>query len=255
MKKIGIVGGLGWPSTADYYRLICSGANAHFRALDHPPPLPSPPIAIESLNMAETRALRGRPGEGEGGWAGFDAVFRDAFRRLERAGCEFGLIASNTPHARLHAIRRGLDLPILSIVEETAREAGRLGASRALVLGTSVTMRGDLYPGRLRELGIEPNPRLPEAQIEAMQRLIDAEFYEGATEAGTRRLLNVCRAHAPDPANTAILLACTELPLAFPAHRDDASFEAEGFRFVNTSAAHARAALAEALGEPPRRQA
>ncbi len=246
MKKIGIIGGLAWPSTIDYYRLICAGANAHFHSLGHPMPLPTPPIMIESVNMAETRKLRGKP-DGTG-WERFDTVFRDAFRRLQAGGCDFGLIASNTPHARLHAIRQGLDLPVLSIVEEAVRETSRLGATRALILGTSVTMRGDLYPRRLRELGIEPNPRLPEAQIEAMQRLIDEEFYQGATAAGTSRLLAACRAHVPDPAQTAILLACTELPLAFPAHCDDASFEAEGLRFVNTTVAHARAALAEALG-------
>ena len=108
-------------------------------------------------------------------------------------------------------------------------------------------MRSTLYPDRLRVLGIEPTPRLPEAEIEAMQRLIDNEFYAGATEAGTRQLLQACHAHVPDPVNTAILLACTELPLAFPAHRDDASFQTQGFRFVNTSVVHAQAALAEAL--------
>ena len=245
MKKIGIIGGLAWPSTADYYRLICAGANAHFRARGHPMPLPVPPITIESVNIAETRKLRGRP-DGTG-WEAFDAVFRETFRRLERAGCDFGLIASNTPHARLDAIRQGLDLPILSIIEESTRETARLGATRALVLGTAVTMRSTLYPDRLRGLGIEPNPLLPEAEIEAMQRLIDDEFYQGATAAGTARLLETCHAHVPDPANTAILLACTELPLAFPAHADDASFQAEGFRCVNTSVAHAKAALAAAL--------
>lgn len=249
MKKIGLVGGVGWPSTADYYRLICSGANAHFRALGHPPPLPTPPIAIESVNQAETRALRGRTGAGEAGWAAFDTVFRDAFRRLAAAGCDFGLIASNTPHSRLHAIRRGLDLPILDMIVEAARATAATGAVHALVLGTSVTMHGDLYPGALRALGVEPIPRLPEAEIEAMQALIDHEFYEGATPAGAARLIEACRRHVPDPASTAVLLACTELPLAFPDHADDTVFEAAGFRFVNTSAVHARAALAAALGE------
>jgi aspartate racemase len=247
MKKIGIIGGLAWPSTADYYRLICTGANAHFRSLGHPMPLPTPPMMIESVNMVETRKLRGNP-DGTG-WERFDTLYRDVFRRLQAGGCDFGLIASNTPHARLHAIRQGLDLPIISIIEEAVRETRRLGATRALILGTSVTMRGDLYPRRLREQGIEPNPRLPEGRIEGMQRLIDEEFYGGATAAGTNQLLAACREHVPDPSGTAILLACTELPLAFPAHRDDASFEAEGFRFVNTTVAHARAALAEALGE------
>jgi aspartate racemase len=250
MKKIGIVGGVGWPSTADYYRLICSGANNHFRALGHSAPLPTPPIMIESVNQAQTRGLRGEPGAGDASWASFDAVFRDAFLRLEVAGCDFGIIASNTPHARLHAIRQGLDLPIISIVEETARETQRMGTTNALVLGTSVTMRGDLYPARLRELGIVPTERLPEAEIVRMQRLIDDEFYGGATEAGASQLLDICRAHVAEPADTAVLLACTELPLAFPLSCDDSHFEAEGFRFVNTTVVHAQAAFAEALGLP-----
>ncbi len=247
MKKIGIIGGLAWPSTAEYYRLICAGANAHFRGLGHPMPLPTPPITIESVNMAETRKLRGKP-DGTG-WDRFDAVFRAAFRRLQAAGCDFGIIASNTPHARLHAIRQGLDLPVISMIEESARQTQRLGVSHALILGTAVTMRGDLYPDTLTRLGIEPNPRLPEAEIDAFQQLIDQEFYEGATEAGARALIDLCRTHVADRAQTAVLLACTELPLAFPQHRDDTHFEAEGFRFINTTVVHARAALAEALGE------
>ena len=89
MKKIGIVGGVAWPSTLDYYRLICSGANAHFRAQGLEPPYPAPPIAIESLVMAETRKLRGVPGT-EKGWEAFDAVFREAFKRLQLIGCEIG---------------------------------------------------------------------------------------------------------------------------------------------------------------------
>lgn len=246
MKKIGIVGGVGWPSTIDYYRLICRGANAHFRALGHAAPLPTPPIAIESVNQARTRALRGSA-DGTG-WEGFDAVFRDAFRRLEAAGCDFGLLASNTPHARLHAIREGLDLPVLDMIAENARAAAATGALRALVLGTSVTMQAELYPRALRALGVEPNARLPEAEIAAMQALIDDEFYSGATPSGADGLIAACRRHAPEPADTVILLACTELPLAFPDHADDAVFEARGFRFLNTTAVHARAALADALG-------
>lgn len=62
MKKIGIIGGVGRPSTADCHRLIGSGANAHFRRLGHPPPPPSPPIMIAGLNMAGTGKLRDPPG-------------------------------------------------------------------------------------------------------------------------------------------------------------------------------------------------
>ncbi len=246
MKKIGIIGGLAWPSTVDYYRIICSGANAHFRAMGHDAPLPTPPITIEHLNMAETRAARGA--SDDTGWERFDAILRDAFLRLQAAGCQIGIMASNTPHARLEAIRVGVDLEIISIIDESAREAARLRLRNALVLGTSVTMQSDLYAQALGALGIEANDRLPSDRIAGLQRLIDQEFYSGATPAGRAQLLDLCREWAPDPAGTAILLACTELPLAFPDHADDASFQAEGFTFVNTSVAHARAALAASLG-------
>ncbi|MGI9483874.1 MAG: aspartate/glutamate racemase family protein [Hyphomicrobiales bacterium] len=246
MKKIGIVGGVAWPSTMDYYRLICSGANAHFKALGTEPPYPAPPIAIESLVMAETRKLRGKPGSDEG-WEAFDAVFRDAFKRLEASGCAFGLIASNTPHARLHAIKEGLSLPLISIFDETLKAAQETGAKIALVLGTSVTMRSANYPGILQSAGIEPNAPLPEDEIDAMQALIDHEFYEGASVTGTEALLDVCKRFVPEPDDTAILLACTELPLAFPDYRDSAIFSTRGFTFVNTTAAHAQAALLRSL--------
>ena len=245
MKKIGIVGGLAWRSTADYYRMICAGANAHFRAQGHGMPLPVPPIAIESLNMAETRRLRGKP-DGTG-WEAFDAILHGALKRLKASGCDFGLIASNTPHARLAAIREGLDFPVLSIIDASAEEAARLGWPKALVLGTAVTMRSDLYARALQAHGIEANTRLPENRIDAIQKLIDDEFYEGATPAGRAELLSLCAEFAPDPEATTILLACTELPLAFPDHAEDASFAAEGLTFVSTSAAHVKAALREAL--------
>ena len=63
MKKIGIIGGLAWPSTADYYRLLCKKANQHFRDKGYQAPFPTPPIILESLNIIETRAARGEDGD------------------------------------------------------------------------------------------------------------------------------------------------------------------------------------------------
>jgi hypothetical protein len=108
--------------------------------------------------MYETRNLRAKPGGSDDAWAAYDAAFRDAFERLERAGCEIGIIASNTPHTRLASIRRGLRLPIISILDETARATVALRRRKALVLGTDVTMRSDDYPAALRALGVEPKP-------------------------------------------------------------------------------------------------
>ncbi len=242
MRKIGLLGGMAWPSTLDYYRALCTGANARFRAEGHGAPLPTPPIVIDSVNIAETRALRGVEGD-EASWAGYDAAILGVFERLAGAGAEVLAMASNTPHARLDAIRERLPGPVVSILDETASVAAERGATRALVLGTSVTMRGGHYPAALRAHGIAPVPRLPEAEIEAMQRLIDTEFYDGATPSGRAALLDRCDRHGGRAADTAVLLACTELPLAFPDHLDDPVFEAEGFTFINTAAAHVRGIL------------
>ncbi|KUJ77507.1 aspartate/glutamate racemase family protein [Ruegeria profundi] len=244
MKKIGILGGVGWASTVDYYRAIAQGAGQYFAERGHGSPLPVPPMTIESVTQAKTRALRGVAGD-EGSWAGFDAVFRDALLTLERAGCDFGIIASNTPHARLHAIRQGVSMPILSIFDATARVTATTGASKALILGTTVTMQATDYADQLAQEGITANNRLPSDEIAEMQAMIDSDFYGGASAAARDRLLAYCNRHA-EP-GTAILLACTELPLAFPDHLDDPVFEADGHLFVNPSAAHVAAALKEAL--------
>ena len=246
MKKIGILGGVGWASTVDYYRAIAEGASRHYSERGHGSPLPIPPMAIESVVQAHTRALRGTTGD-EDSWAEFDAVFREALLNLERAGCDFAIIASNTPHARLHAIRHGVTMPILSIFDATAEATAETGAEKALVLGTTVTMQASNYAERLAVEDISANKRLPDDQIAEMQAMIDTEFYGGASRKARPRLLEFCKRHA-NP-GTAILLACTEFPLAFPDHLDDPIFEAEGFLYVNPSAAHVAAALSEALAE------
>lgn len=244
MKKIGILGGVGWASTVDYYRAIAEGAGRHFAARGHGAPLPIPAMTIESVTQAKTRALRGVAGD-EASWAAFDAVFRDALLTLERTGCDFGIIASNTPHARLHAIRQGVSMPILSIFDATAEATASTGVSNALVLGTTVTMQATNYADRLAAEGITANARLPDPEISEMQAMIDSDFYGGASDAARARLLAFCNKHARP--GTAILLACTELPLAFPKHLDDPVFEADGHLFINPSAAHVAAALKLAL--------
>jgi len=248
MRKLGLLGGMAWPSTIDYYRAICSGVNARFLAEGHTPPLPAPPMIIESVNIAETRALRGVEGD-DASWVGFDAVLLGVFDRLSAAGCDVVAMASNTPHARLRAIRDRITVPVISILDETAAATVESGKSRALVLGTSVTMRGAHYPAALAALNIEAYAHLPDPEIDGMQRLIDTEFYGGATAAGRAALLDTCARHAGDARDTAILLACTELPLAFPDHLDDVVFKAEGFTFVNTAAAHIRGILRAIFGE------
>ncbi len=242
--KIGLVGGLGWPSTIDYYRAICEGAGRIAAARGAEPPYPTPPIAIESLDMVAVMAARGEPGA-ETGWHRFDAALHGALARLEAAGCAVTLIATVTPHLRLEAAARGLARPPLSVLDTTAAAVAGTGARWALVLGTSLTMAVPLFAPAFAARGVEAAPLLPAAAVQALQRLIDTAFCTGAGEAGRAGLLAFCVAHVEASDDTVVVLGCTELPAAFPEHAGRAAFAADGFRFVNAAHAHAEAALAE----------
>jgi aspartate racemase len=246
MKKIGIIGGLAWPSTLDYYRLLCSKTNEHFRGKGATPPYPTPNIVIESLNINETRKLRGHQGD-EGSWARYDEIFRSTFRRLKKAGAEFGIIASNTPHMRLKSITQGLDFPIVSILKATGAAVRVLGGKRALILGTSVTMKSAVYPEALHEYGIEALPQLPDKEIADIDKLIDVDLYQGEIADARERILKLCETYLNSPSDDVVCLACTELPLAFPEHLDSAQFKVEGISFVNSTVAHVDAVLKKAL--------
>ncbi len=247
MKKIGIIGGVAWASTVEYYRLLCAWSNAHFSAVEDGPAR-TPPMMIESLVMRETRSLRGQAGD-EASWAAYDDVIRQALFRLQDGGCDFAILANNTFHMRLDQITKGVDIEVLSILDAVADAAAETGASRALVLGTAVTMRSDAYAKKLTAHGITANARLDDETIDGMQALIDDAFHVDPVPPGARReLLEVCEQFTDDPKETAILLACTELPLAFPDNLEDPIFESDGFTFINTTSAHIRATLAKAIG-------
>jgi len=245
VQTIGLIGGLAWPSTADYYRLLCSRTNAFFKQRGSEPPYPTPHLIIDSLNINATRKLCGTDDD-DASWAAFDAVFRESFLRLKTAGAAFGAIASNTPHTRIEAIRRGLDFPVVSILDATAAQAQQL-APAALVLGTPVTMRHHAYRRALQRHGVTTLPLPADATIERLGRLIDDELCAGHTETAQQQIMQICRGNLRDPGSAVVCLACTELPLAFPEFAEVAHFSFAGIRFINTIVAHVEAILGTAL--------
>ena len=101
MKKIGIVGGVGWPSTVDYYSLICRRSERWHL---------TPEMSIESLDLNKAVSYLGVDGDEES-WVRFDDYHRAALRRLGSSGAEFALMASNSPHRRFASIVRGMGIP------------------------------------------------------------------------------------------------------------------------------------------------
>ncbi len=235
MKKIGIVGGLGWRSTAAYYAALCERSEGRME------------VTIESLDLDRALAMLGRI-ENDASWECFDRYHRDALQRLQRSGAEIACIASNTPHHRLRAITDGLELPVVDIVDAVAELCARHGVQRLLVLGTSLTMTSPEIAARYARHGISPTApdRTDWAQLESLIERLQARPAEARAAAETIEAI-AARAgytHAPD---TAVALACTELPLAFPDRLAEPIFAGGAVRFINTLAAHVDAVYAAAL--------
>lgn len=198
MPTLGIIGGIGPESTAEYYRLLI----AEYRRRKPDGSMPS--IIINSLDV---NRLLGLVGAGE-----FQTLIRwltDEIERLARAGCDFALLASNTPHVvfgELHA-----SIPLISIVEATRDHAKQRGLARLGLFGTKFTMRGRFYPEVLSPIAVvTPNE---EEQDFIHDKYIN-ELLAGVKKAETReRLLRIIDRLKDDEHIDGLILGGTELPL------------------------------------------
>jgi aspartate racemase len=241
MTKIGIVGGVGWRSTVEYYSEVCRRAEEWHRTkkLSGTPSMPE--MVIESLNLARTCSLVGNDAD-EASWCHFDEYHRRAFQRLESVGAEVAVMASNSPHHRFDAIVRGVGIPVISILDAAAKECVRIGARRVLLLGTALTMRSPKFPEAFAKHGIElAAPHDEDSRAKTMTLI--AELQRGRVKGAAVRLARIIKASWRWHDVPVVCLACTELPLAFPGHSMHPSFKYGGVTYVNTSAAHIEAIL------------
>lgn len=243
MKKIGIVGGVGWRSTAEYYAEICRRSEQLHLARRMPGVPSTPPIAIESLDLAQALEYLGNDKD-ERSWSRFDEYHRAALLRLAAGGSHVALIASNTPHHRWDSIVRGVPIPVISIVDAAAREAIHLGAREVLILGTALTMESARFREAFGKHGIHAAGPRSQAVRERTLALIE-ELQRGQRKGATGRLTRIAKAVFADQFSVepAVCLACTELPLAFPARKMVPSFQYGGVTWINTVAAHINAVL------------
>jgi aspartate racemase len=244
MKKIGILGGIGWPSTVEYYAGLCRLAELHRASPEALATLPE--ISVESLDLARAAARLGN-GDEDGSWAAFDEYHRNGLRRLEQSGADFAIIASNTAHHRLKQITQGIGMPVLSIVEVAARACARLRVRRLLILGSAQVMDSKVLRDAFARYCIEAaaprdghGRRAIAATIGALQR--------GRSDGAAKCIRSVVAATgaARLKGTTAVYLGCTELPLAFPAQAHEGVFEVDGIRYINSTALHIQAAFERA---------
>lgn len=206
MKKFGLVGGVGYLSTIEYYRGINEGYQRRFG-----PDIKSgvsPPMVIESLNIADAYALVAARD-----WPAFTDLFVRAVDVLHGAGAEFAAIAANTAHIVLDDIRARSQVPIIGIVDEVCKRARELGYKKLVVFGTGFTMESGMYERKCAMYGLEAV--VPDA---ADRRVIHDVIFPNL-EAGIvldherDAVLSIARRMLSGHGACALVLGCTELPL------------------------------------------
>lgn len=231
MKRLGIVGGIAPESTIEYYRHIVAAYRA--RRPDGSYPF----LVIDSIDLKRLLDLAGA-----GDLAKLTDYLLDSVGRLARAGADFGLLASNTPHLVFDAVAGRSPIPLVSIVETAAREAKSLGWKRAALFGTRFTMRADFYPRVFAREGIAIV--LPgDADLERIHEKYMAELVEGVFLPATREeMLAVVERMRRKEGIDGVVLGGTELPLLL--NRGTA---ASTVPLLDTSRVHAERAVAEML--------
>ena len=227
MKTIGIIGGMSWESTAQYYALI-NRETAKRRGGLH-----SAPILLDSLDFAEIEAL-----QSEGDWTGAGERLAASARRLETAGAEMLVLATNTMHIVAQSIEAATTIPFLHIADPTADALIADGAEIVGLLGTRFTMEMDFYKDRLRKRGIDPI--VPEVDRTNLDGIIYNELCRGIISDASRSIYVAAIERLAARGAQAIILGCTELGLLIS---DDDS----PLPLYDTAALHANSAVERAL--------
>jgi aspartate racemase len=201
MKTIGIIGGMSWESSAEYYRLINQQVKARLG------PAHSAELVMYSLDFEPIARL-----ELEERWEEFAVVLVDAAKRLERAGAEFILLASNTAHKVADDVQAAIEILLLHIADDAAEAIAAAGIHTVGLLGTEFVMQQDFYRDRLRRRGIDV--LLPgEEQRTCVHEVIYNELCAGKLLADSRAKLLAIILDLQRAGAQAVVLACTELPL------------------------------------------
>lgn len=144
MKTIGLIGGMSWESSVEYYRIINEMVRERLGG-QH-----SAKSLMYSVDFDEIERL-----QHQGRWADAAKAMIDAAQRLQRGGADFIVLCTNTMHKLAPAILENVTIPFAHIADATAERIQSAGLQRIGLLGTRFTMEEDFYKGRLTELGLD----------------------------------------------------------------------------------------------------
>jgi len=176
-KTIGLIGGMSWESSSEYYRLLNETVRARFGGLH------SAPCLLLSVHFAEIATFQ-RAGD----WPALTAKMISCAQRLEQGGAELLLICTNTMHRMAEEVQAAVSIPLVHIADATAKRVAKAGLKRVGLLGTLYTMEQDFYRGRLAR----------QLYRDIIQRLVDRGA-EGIILGCTEIMLLITDADSPVP--------------------------------------------------------
>ncbi|WP_330334883.1 aspartate/glutamate racemase family protein [Streptomyces sp. NBC_00536] len=201
MKTIGLIGGMSWESTAEYYRILNERTRERLGGLH------SARCVLYSVDFAEIEGL-----QVQGRWAEAGEVLADAARSLSAAGAELLLICTNTMHRVADSVEAATPVPLLHIADATADAVHGAGLRRVGLLGTAFTMEQEFYRGRLAASGLDV--LVPDAEGRALvHRVIYDELCLGVVRDDSREAYRQVVADLIARGAEGVILGCTEIEL------------------------------------------
>ena len=228
-RTLGIIGGMSWESTQSYYRLINEGIKAKLGNLH------SADLLIHSVDFAPIGEL-----QAQGKWEELGDVMVNSGKRLQAAGAQGLLIATNTMHKVAEQVQAATNLPLIHIADATADAIKQQGLTKIALLGTQFTMTEDFYKQRLIDASLQVLIPNTDARVE-VHRIIYDELCQGQLLARSRqyytRVINELAAQGAE----GVILGCTEIGLLI-------SQADSPIPVFDTTAIHAAAAVQFLLG-------
>jgi aspartate racemase len=230
-KTIGLIGGMSWESSAEYYRIVNQEMQRRLGGVH------SARSLMWSVDFDEIKQL-----QHAGAWDELAEQMKDAALRLERGGADFIVLCTNTMHRLADAISASVEVPLLHIADPTAERIKAAGLKHIGLLGTAFTMEQDFYKGRLQQRhGLDVI--VPEADDRQMVHdVIYKELVLGKVNPESRQAYRAIIARLIERGAEAIILGCTEIMLLV-------SEEDSAVPLFDTTTIHAIAAVDHALEE------
>jgi len=202
MKKIGMIGGMSWESSIEYYRIVNQTVREKLGGLH------SARSIMYSVEFAEIEAL-----QHQGRWDELASIMIEAARSLEKGGADFVIICTNTMHKLYDEVQANIKIPMLNIADATAEKIKTEGIDRIALLGTRFTMEEDFYKGRLVDkYGLDVIIPSTE-QMEIVHRVIYDELCTGIIKPDSKqKYAEIIKLLVAEGAG-GVILGCTEIGL------------------------------------------